>query len=358
MKMTDSIHRLRACAVNDTLFPATTLPAALKRLGFVQADPIKSPATAQDLILRQRVKNYRAGDLERRYASLDIEEDYLYAYGFMPRDNWRLLHPRDTHDLSPLEKKVLKVLRAHPEMHPRDLEEHFGAERVVNAWGGYSKATTHVLDALHHRGLLRICKREKGIRVYRAAEAIVQTMSEAERSRALVLILANIFAPVMEKNLRKLRFSRPDSCNTRAIITELLEEGLLEREEVDGIAYLRPASLKKTETAPPVVRFLAPFDPLVWDRERFEKLWGWEYRFEAYTPVAKRICGYYALPLLWGDDIIGWVNASKGEVDSRGQRKLDLEIGYVGKKPSGAAYKAALAEEVERFNSFLQTGKA
>ena len=51
------------------------------------------------------------------------------------------------------------------------------------------------------------------------------------------------------------------------------------------------------------VRLLAPFDPIVWDRRRFELLWGWPYRFEAYTPVAKRKLGYYALPLLWRDRV-------------------------------------------------------
>ena len=58
------------------------------------------------------------------------------------------------------------------------------------------------------------------------------------------------------------------------------------------------------------MRLLAPFDPIVWDRRRFELLWGWTYRFEAYTPAPKRTLGYYALPLLWRDAVIGWANAS------------------------------------------------
>ena len=56
------------------------------------------------------------------------------------------------------------------------------------------------------------------------------------------------------------------------------------------------------------VRLLAPFDPVVWDRRRFEILWGWAYRFEAYTPQVRRTFGYYALPLLWRDRVIGWGN--------------------------------------------------
>src|SRR5215467_8767465 len=104
------LERLRTRAISHSLFPQTTLKVAISRLGFVQADPIRSPARAQDLILRHRVRGYRAGDLERRYPSLDIEEDVLYAYGFMTRDVWQLLHPRDLRGMSKLEKRVLETV--------------------------------------------------------------------------------------------------------------------------------------------------------------------------------------------------------------------------------------------------------
>src|SRR5271155_1257684 len=114
-----SLNDLRRFAVARSLFPPTTLKRALHKFGFVQADPIRSPARAQDLILRHRVKNYRAGDLERRYSELDIEEDFLYAYGFVSRSVWRWLHPRSSARLTALEKKVLSVVRDCDEMHPR-----------------------------------------------------------------------------------------------------------------------------------------------------------------------------------------------------------------------------------------------
>ena len=81
-----NLQQLRVYAISHSLFHPVTLKAAIQRMGFVQADPIRSPARAQDLILRHRVENYKAGDLERHYRSLDIEEDYLYAYGFLSRD--------------------------------------------------------------------------------------------------------------------------------------------------------------------------------------------------------------------------------------------------------------------------------
>src|ERR1051325_3469933 len=146
-------------------------------MGFVQADPIRSPARAQDLILRQRVKNYRAGDLERRYASLDIEEDVLYAYGFLSRDTWQLLHPRDLAGMSKLEKKVLETVSRFGVMHPAELEAHFGRERVVNAWGGYSKATTHALDLLHCGGLREPAPGKTGFRLYNPARPAAAALS-------------------------------------------------------------------------------------------------------------------------------------------------------------------------------------
>ena len=78
-----TLSTLRRYAVARSLFSPTTLPKAIERLGFVQADPIRSPARAQDLTLRHRVKGYRAGDLERRYAQLAVEEDFFVNYGFV-----------------------------------------------------------------------------------------------------------------------------------------------------------------------------------------------------------------------------------------------------------------------------------
>src|SRR6201989_996332 len=90
-----TIAALRRKGVLGSFGRPTTLARAIASAGFVQADPIRAPARAQDLILRHRVANYRMGDLDRRFARLGLEEDFLYAYGFMPRDTARLLHPRD-----------------------------------------------------------------------------------------------------------------------------------------------------------------------------------------------------------------------------------------------------------------------
>ncbi|MBV9611107.1 MAG: winged helix DNA-binding domain-containing protein, partial [Acidobacteriaceae bacterium] len=90
------------------------------------------------------------------------------------------------------------------------------------------------------------------------------------------------------------------------------------------------------------------FDPLVWDRQRFEHLWGWPYRFEAYVPAAKRQFGYYAMPMLWREDIIGWVNLSTRE------GKLVVERGFRKAIPQERAFEAECAAEVSRFEAFLR----
>jgi len=319
---------------------------AIQQLGFVQADPIRSPARAQDLILRHRVKGYHAGDLERRYAMLDIEEDLLYAYGFLPRSIWQLLHPRNVRGMSKLEKKVLETVRRFGVMHPAELQEHFKTTRVINAWGGYSKATTRALEQLHYRGLLRIAGRENGIRLYEPMRQCGEAMSAEERLRKLVMLIASILAPVSEKilltNTARFRYVG----NPRPILHSLLKTGELEGEVIDGIHYVRPHSIR-VAAVPHMVRFLAPFDPLVWDRRRFEHLWGWPYRLEAYTPAAKRLRGYYAMPLLWGDVVIGWANAS---VEGK---KLNVEVGFAGKRPNDSDFRSEMEAEIDRLRTFL-----
>jgi len=313
----------------------------------VQADPIRAPARAQDLILRHRVKGYRAGDLERRYASLDIEEDVLYAYGFLPRSIWQLLHPRNLKGMSKLEKKVLDVVREFGAMHPRELEAHFGNARVINAWGGYSKATTHALEHLHYRGLLRIARREKGIRIYEVAPPVQEHISPTERLRKLVMVVANILAPVPEASLlaNAVRFRALG--DIRSTLRDLLKAGELEKEAIDGVTYLWPHIRAIRKQAPRMARFLAPFDPLVWDRRRFEHFWGWAYRFEAYTPIARRVRGYYAMPLLWCDSVIGWGNA---RVE---RERLIVDIGYVKKCPEDRDFRPELDTEIAHLEAFL-----
>jgi uncharacterized protein YcaQ len=346
-----NLQQLRVYAISHSLFHPGTLKAAIQRMGFVQADPIRSPARAQDLILRHRVIGYKAGDLERHYRSLDIEEDYLYAYGFLARDLWQLLHPRATTRLAKLDLKVLELVRAVGAMHSGHPEASFGGKRVINAWGGYSKATKQSLERLHYGGYLRIAHRQKGIRVYEALPTVARSLSPDERLQGLVMAVVNILAPIPERTLHSIAsyLRRPiaRAPQHRKTIQLLISAGKLERQVIEGLGYLWATGTVVSEPPPRRVRFLAPFDPVVWDRLRFEHFWGWPYRFEAYTPLAKRVRGYYAMPLLWRDRVIGWTNA--GVVEG----KLAVEIGFAGKRPVGREFKQELEAEIARLETFL-----
>jgi hypothetical protein len=361
-----TLDDLRRFAVAHSLFKPTTLRRALNRLGFVQADPIRAPARAQDLMLRHRVKNYRSGDLERFYVKLDIEEDFFVNYGFVTKSVEALMHPRSD-SCVPAESRLpwpaarrkkaellLEFVRERGEVHPREVDAKFSHGKVRNYWGGSSNATTHLLDAIHYQGLLRVVRRENGIRIYAAHQHQPSPTDEAacgERIDKLVDVAVRIYAPLPRTSLavlvRRLRFATPQ---WQSHLTGALQRAKerLAHACVDGMEWHWPAEEDTAQGAPQdLVRLLAPFDPVVSDRSRFELLWGWVYRFEAYTPVHKRKRGYYALPLLWRDRVIGWGNISvkNGELHS--------EFGYIESEPRDLAFKRELGAELDRIRLFL-----
>src|SRR5687768_9974215 len=125
--MAITLDHLRRYAVARSLFKPTTLSRAIERLGFVQADPIRAPARAQDLTLRHRVVGYRAGDLEQQYASLTIEEDVFVNYGFVTRSVHRLMHPRATvtsfqRSQRKRVESILELVRERGAVHPREVQ--------------------------------------------------------------------------------------------------------------------------------------------------------------------------------------------------------------------------------------------
>jgi hypothetical protein len=351
---------LRHFAIARSLFSPTTLREAIERLGFLQADPIRAPARAQDLILRPRVAGYRAGQLESAYAKLPIEEDFYVNYGFIPRATQRLMQPRKPRrpwsaTSTRRAKQLLAFVEQHGEVHPRTVDAHFLHGSVVNYWGGTSNATTHLLDAMHYRGLLRVARRERGVRIYAPAVAATAP-SRPERKTLLdrlVDVIVDTYAPLpalsLNALLSRLRYAVPQWLSElKPAITRAKQR--LAHATVDGVrwywpAHQRPEEARERELG---LLLLAPFDPVVWDRRRFELFWGWPYRFEAYTPLAKRQFGYYALPLLWRGRALGWANL-KLEQD-----RLVPQLGFVGgRAPRDREFKSALEAELERMHHFL-----
>jgi uncharacterized protein YcaQ len=361
-----TLDDLRRAAVSRSLFPPTTLQRALDRFGFVQADPIRAPARAQDLTLRHRVTDYRAGDLERQYARLDVHEDFFVNYGFVTSAVQALMHPRGgptpwTAARGRHVRALLDFARARGNVHPREVDGHFSHGTVVNYWGGSSNATTHLLDQMHYRGLLRVARREAGVRIYAAHEherRAIDAATRRARIDALVDVVVGKYSPLPSASLsnlvRRLRYAAPQWTRQLDAALERARKRLAHA-RVDGVDWYWPEDdvLTANDDRAPNrpggdVRLLAPFDPIVWDRRRFEILWGWAYRFEAYTPVPKRKLGYYALPLMWGDRVIGWANLALNGTF------LQPAFGYVASHaPRSPAFRRALDEELERMRLFL-----
>jgi uncharacterized protein YcaQ len=169
---------------------------------------------------------------------------------------------------------------------------------------------------------------------------------------ALVDVVVHTYAPLPRASLSvvisRLRYAVP---HRRGELKGALQRALkrLGHTRVENVDWYWPAGERWPRDAPDQsVRLLTPFDPVVWDRRRFDLLWGWTYRFEAYTPGPQRKLGYYALPLLWRDETIGWANVTvkNGELRS--------EFGYVkSRPPRDRRFASELAAELDRMRTFL-----
>lgn len=352
---------LRRYAVVRSLFTPTTLARAIARLGFVQADPIRAPARAQDLTLRHRVIDYRAGDLEQRYPQLAVEEDFFINYGFLSAGHHALMHPRTMPKMLSKARQakalaVLEFVRERGAVHPREVDAHFAHGKVRNWFGGSSNASTQLLDALHYRGLLRVARREGGTRVYAARGAWAPHGDDQQaqvRMDALVNLVVAKYAPLPATSLAqlvsRLGAAAPQWSADRKRALAAAKQRLASA-NVDGVDWYWPADENpgsRKHAVQDSARLLTPFDPIVWDRRRFEMFWGWAYRFEAYTPAPKRNLGYYALPLLWREQVVGWANVTV----QRGT--LRPEVGFVGPRIAEPAFAMAMDEELHRLHQFL-----
>ncbi|KZM71645.1 DNA glycosylase AlkZ-like family protein [Nocardia terpenica] len=348
------VSRLAAAAAASLWGGRLALEQAITRLQFVQYDPIRRPARAQDLILHQRVANYRLGDLEVAYGRLGLEEGALHVYGAMTSDLAAMVHclraSVDEYTPTGLAAQVLQVVAEHGTVHPNLVRDALGARTVRNDWGGASSATTRALDELHQHRLLRIAGREQGVKLYELAVPPKAVADREECLKRAVLQVARLLAPVPLGSLRAaLRpIVRDLAPRATAMIAELIESGRLLGGSADGVEYVWPYSFALDAQWPAdKAVILAPFDPIVWDRKRFEHLWGWRYVFEAYTPAVRRRFGYYALPLFFDGKAVGWTECE------RDSQKLSARVGFIDGYPSGRRFRTAITHELENLATMV-----
>jgi uncharacterized protein YcaQ len=277
------------------------------------------------------------------------------------------LHPRKVKTKpSPTRAKrmdaILAFVRERGAVHPREVDAHFLHGRVTNWFGGSSNATTQLLDQMHYRGLLRVARREGGTRVYMARAPVAEQAAGSDATvlatagmDALVDVIVRKYAPLPSATLgnliHRLRHAAPQWDKERKAALARAKQRLGSA-RVEGIDWYWPAD--ERPQAPKwrpddEVRLLTPFDPIVWDRRRFEIFWNWAYRFEAYTPEPKRKLGYYALPLLWHERVIGWANVAVANAN------MKADFGYTdGKAPRNPGFRQGLDSEMGRLSEFLK----
>jgi len=198
------------------------------------------------------------------------------------------------------------------------------------------------------------------VRVYAPAPAVAAPSPSARDAALdrLIDVIVDTYAPLPALSfnalLARLRYATPQWLGQLkpAIARAKLR---LAHAVVEGMRWYWPAGEEPRHVSArvPDLRLLAPFDPVVWDRRRFELFWGWPYRFEAYTPLPKRRFGYYALPLLWKERVLGWANLRLSD------GLLRHELGFVaGAAPRERGFRAALEAELEEMSVFLRGATA
>jgi uncharacterized protein YcaQ len=169
------------------------------------------------------------------------------------------------------------------------------------------------------------------------------------------MVVINQYGPIPESSLRnlisRLRYGAPQWINLRAEVFKKIKKNYRTDFFANQRWYGLPSRMltKKESRHYDSALLLAPFDPLVWDRLRFEIFWKWKYKFEAYTPLQNRVRGYYSLPLLWNDGVIGWANVKTNE------KKVVANIGFEKSWPKAAKnFSKAIENEVFNLSEFLK----
>jgi uncharacterized protein len=326
----------------------------IRRLGLLQIDYVNVLVPAH-----YQVPFSRLGPYDRRlfdevvYSSGDYTEQWAHEASIVPIDTWPLLRFRmETHRIRPygFEKffdretayvrRVLEHVRAHGPVTVDDVPPPNGTmQRIPGAWFG--SVARAVLEAHLGRGTLAVTGRRPNFaREYDIAERAIPPATfrralareEAQRelvrraSRALGVATAADLADYYRLNIRE----------TRSRVTELVEAGDLVPVRVEG--WRDPSYLHVAAASPSAISasaLLSPFDPLIWTRPRAERLFDFHYRVEIYVPEAKRRWGYYVLPFLLGERLVGRVDL---KADRKNRRLLVLasyaeagvDVGEVG----------------------------
>jgi hypothetical protein len=330
----------RFLVARHMLAPARSLPPSVdgvlevfRRLGSVQFDPLAVAGRNHDLVLHARVADYDpAWTEELLYGRRELFEAYNKGLSLLPtselpwyRVSWRIEDRYESEVLAEhpeFARQVLERIRAEGPLCTLDFERG----PTVNWWWAPTNAARAVLETYAVGGVLGLSRRDGNRRYYDLIERLYPAELLAEVVPAREQLLHKLLSRFRAHGLlgaggqaelwigtghAKPNPERPEEPSRTELREQLLSEGILVPVEVDGVRGTRFVLREEVELldAPPEppasVTFLAPLDPLVWDRALLGSLFGFEYTWEVYMPRAKRRWGYYVLPVLFRDRMVG-----------------------------------------------------
>jgi uncharacterized protein YcaQ len=344
-----------------------TFDRTLERTGVLQVDSVNVLRRAHYMPLYSRMGPYDMSLLDRASTGRRrrVVEYWAHVQAYMPVDLWPVMQHRMRDYRSRrgkwtileedpgLEKGLLEEVAERGASTARDLDD--GLPRTKEHWGWNWSNTRRVLDYLFTVGDLAIAGRNSQFEVlYDLPERVIpadvlarETPSIADANRELVRRAARSHGVATAQCLRD--YYRMHTRHAGPAIEELVEEGELVRVRIEG--WKRPAYLHRDARLPRRVgarALLSPFDPVVWERERTERLFDFRYRIEIYVPAPQRVHGYYVLPFLLGDRIVG-------RVDLKADRRAGVLVVKAAYAEPGAPPETAeeLAEELRELAGWL-----
>jgi uncharacterized protein YcaQ len=344
--------------------------AAVEHLGYVQIDTINVIERSHHHILWTRIPNYRRADL-RQAQSVDrsVFEYWTHALSYVPARDLRFFlpamkrHKREGHkwlsSVKPADlRKVLRLIRRDGALTIRDIDDDVLVEKE-HLWAS-RKPSKRALQLAFYTGVLTISERIGMLKTYdlmarhfgwdrppkpaSAGETTAYLLDRALRAQGVVSLdsICHLDAP-SKPSIRRLIQTRV----RRNELAPVALEGAGKQEH-----WARPETLEISDGgAFELVHILSPFDPLIIQRKRTELFFGYGHRFEAYVPREKRVFGYFALPVLVGENIVAAIDL---KTDRKSRKLLMQKWSWVDAAPRGARkdLKRRIEEELHRFERF------
>jgi uncharacterized protein YcaQ len=328
----------------------------VRRLSCVQLDSISTVERSHRIALGGRIGAYPRDAVSRLLGRGRLIEYWAHEACLLPADDWSLFRPAmenggrrwygqvdRTHPH--LRESVVAEIRARGALGSRHFE---GAARQGEMWGW--KPAKQMLELLWNHGELVVAGRRGFQRLYDLPERVLPrtvldapALSEPDRLRTLALRAVRARGVLIERGIVEHWRLKGGAARVRATVDSLVADGLVERLSVEdsGAPVVVAARTELDRPASSVASLLSPFDNLLWDRPFARRVFGFDHLIEVYKPPPQRRYGYYVLPLLWRDRIVG-------RADLKSERSSGELVVKTFHREDGVRASAALEEAFER----------